>query len=564
VRTGYAFSKDTVWQREFEESFPYVETGDQLRSVESIKRDMEKPVPMDRLLCGDVGYGKTEVAARAVFKCVADGKQAAILAPTTILANQHYLTFRERFEGFPFEIEMLSRFRTDAQQAEVVEKTRKGTADVIIGTHRLLSKDVVFKDLGLLVVDEEQRFGVRHKERIKGIKENVDVLTLSATPIPRTLHMSLVGVRDMDLIEEPPEDRYPVQTYVMEQIDEVVRETIRRELDRDGQVYVVFNRVKGIQRIAAEIKALAPEAEIVVAHGQMGERELENVMLDFIERKYNVLVSTTIIESGIDIPNVNTILVMNADHFGLSQLYQLRGRVGRSNRMAYAYLFYKKDKVLSESAEKRLRAIREFTEFGAGFRIAMRDLEIRGAGNLLGTEQHGHMMSIGYELYCKLVDDAIRALTGEVVNPDGEEVSFEASVAAYIPKEYIEDEVLKLQMYKKIAFVETEADETDVVDELIDRFGAVPEVVLNLVHVARIRALAKKAGIQRVRETQRRYVFEMKNASALRPEVVARVAERYRANLLVHGGAKPFLALRARGEEKLKEIMAFLTCLVVY
>jgi transcription-repair coupling factor (superfamily II helicase) len=392
--SGYAFSEDTVWQREFEERFPYEETQDQLRSIASIKRDMEKPVPMDRLLCGDVGYGKTEVAARAVFKCVADGKQAAVLVPTTILANQHYTTFKQRFADFPFETEMLSRFRTAAQQAEIAERVKKGSVDIIIGTHRLLSKDIVFKDLGLLVVDEEQRFGVRHKERIKALKKNVDVLTLSATPIPRTLHMSLLGVRDMDLIEEPPEDRYPVQTYVVEQTNEIIRETIRRELDRGGQVYVVFNRIKGIRRVAAEIKALVPEAEIAVGHGQMNERELENVMMDFIERRYGVLVSTAIIESGIDIPNVNTILVMDADRFGLSQLYQLRGRVGRSNRMAYAYLLYRRDKVLSEAAEKRLRAIREFTEFGAGFRIAMRDLEIRGAGNLLGMEQHGHMMDI--------------------------------------------------------------------------------------------------------------------------------------------------------------------------
>ncbi|MDR3296566.1 MAG: transcription-repair coupling factor [Clostridiales Family XIII bacterium] len=561
-RAGYAFAEDSPWQKDFEDRFPYEETGDQLRSIASIKKDMERPVPMDRLLCGDVGYGKTEVAARAVFKCVADGKQAAVLVPTTILANQHYLTFKERFDGFPFEVEMLSRFRSAAQQEGILARLKKGSLDIVIGTHKMLSNDVVFKDLGLLVVDEEQRFGVRHKERIKSLRKDVDVLTLSATPIPRTLHLSLVGVRDMDLIEEPPEDRYPVQTYVMEQIDEVIRETIRRELGRDGQVYVVFNRVKGIHRVAAEIKALIPEAEVAVAHGQMNEQELENIMMDFIERKYNVLVSTTIIESGIDIPNVNTILVMDADRFGLSQLYQLRGRVGRSNRMAYAYLFYKKDKLLSEAAEKRLRAIREFTEFGAGFRIAMRDLELRGAGNLLGTEQHGHMMSIGYDLYCKLVDDAVRALGGELVNPDAEEVSFEIPVTAYIPQEYVEDEALKLQMYKKIAFVETAEDEGDMLDELIDRFGDVPQAALNLICIARIRALAKQAGILRIRESQRKYIFELKN-NAPPQEALKRVVGRYKGDLLIHGGVKPFIALRARGGEKLKEIMAFMAAFVV-
>jgi transcription-repair coupling factor (superfamily II helicase) len=557
---GYAFSEDTVWQREFEERFPYEETQDQLRSIASIKRDMEKPVPMDRLLCGDVGYGKTEVAARAVFKCVADGKQAAVLVPTTILANQHYTTFRQRFADFPFAVEMLSRFRTDAQQTEIAERVKKGSVDIIIGTHRLLSKDISFKDLGLLVVDEEQRFGVRHKERIKALKKNVDVLTLSATPIPRTLHMSLLGVRDMDLIEEPPEDRYPVQTYVVEQTNEIMRETIRRELDRGGQVYIVFNRIKGIQRVAAEIKALVPEAEIAVGHGQMHERELENVMIDFIERRYSVLVSTAIIESGIDIPNVNTILVMDADRFGLSQLYQLRGRVGRSNRMAYAYLLYRRDKVLSEAAEKRLRAIREFTEFGAGFRIAMRDLEIRGAGNLLGMEQHGHMVGIGYELYCRLVDDAVRALAGELVNPE-EDVSFELGVQAYIPQNYIEDEVLKLQMYKRISFIQSAEDARDVIDELLDRFGELPQATLNLIVIAKIRALAKRFGILRVREAQKRYVFELKSGADLGAGGAERLFARYGGHIVFHGGVKPFIALRARGEEKLKEVAAFLNCL---
>ncbi|MDR2089921.1 MAG: transcription-repair coupling factor [Clostridiales Family XIII bacterium] len=565
---GHAFSKDTVWQREFEEKFPYEETQDQLRSIASIKRDMEKPLPMDRLLCGDVGYGKTEVAARAVFKCVADGKQAAVLVPTTILANQHYLTFSQRFADFPFTVEMLSRFRSEARQKEIAARVKSGSVDIVIGTHRLLSRDICFRDLGLLVVDEEQRFGVRHKERIKALKKNVDVLTLSATPIPRTLHMSLIGVRDMDLIEEPPEDRYPVQTYVMEQTDEILRETVMRELDRGGQVYIVYNRVKGIRRVAAEIKALAPEAKVAVGHGQMDEQELENVMSDFIERRYNVLVSTAIIESGIDIPNANTILVMDADRFGLSQLYQLRGRVGRSNRMAYAYLLYRRDKVLSEAAEKRLRAIREFTEFGAGFRIAMRDLEIRGAGNMLGTEQHGHIVGVGYELYCKLVDEAVRALSGELVNPDAEEVSFEIGVAAYIPQDYIEDEVLKLQMYKRISLIQSEEDERDVLDEMLDRFGDPPRATLNLIAIARIRALAKRFGVLRIREVQKRYVFDMKTGADLGEGGPARLLARYGGNLAFRGGAKPSVALRPAaekkpGEEKLKEIMVFLQCLMV-
>ncbi|MDR1247634.1 MAG: transcription-repair coupling factor [Clostridiales Family XIII bacterium] len=564
VASGYAFSADTVWQREFEEGFPYEETGDQLRSIASIKKDMEKPTPMDRLLCGDVGYGKTEVAARAVFKCVADGKQAAVLVPTTILANQHYMTFKQRFADFPFETEMLSRFRTAGQQKEIAERVKKGVVDIVIGTHRLLSRDIAFKDLGLLVVDEEQRFGVRHKERIKALKKNVDVLTLSATPIPRTLHMSLVGVRDMDLIEEPPEDRYPVQTYVMEQTDEVIRETVRREIDRDGQVYVVFNRINGIQRVAANIKTLVPEADVAVGHGGMNEHELENVMLDFIEHRYNVLVSTAIIESGIDIPNVNTILVMDADRFGLSQLYQLRGRVGRSNRMAYAYLLYRRDKVLTEAAQKRLRAIREFTEFGAGFRIAMRDLEIRGAGNLLGAEQHGHIAGVGYELYCKLVDETVRALAGEAVNPDAEDVVFDVSVQAYIPRNYIRNDVLKLQMYKRISFIRNDEDERDVTDEMIDRFGEPPRAALNLIAVAKIRAIAKRFGVLRIRETQKGYVFDMVKDADIGEGGVERLLARYGVNISFRGGDKPFIALRASHEEaKLKEIMAFFDCLMV-
>ncbi|MDO4552109.1 MAG: transcription-repair coupling factor, partial [Bacillota bacterium] len=562
LEKGHAFSPDGPWQREFEDRFPYEETSDQLRCVRQIKKDMEKDVPMDRLLCGDVGYGKTEVAARAVFKCVADGKQAAILAPTTILVNQHYYTFKERFEGFPFKVEMLCRFRNEKQQEAILAETRQGAVDVLIGTHRMLSSDVRFKDLGLLVIDEEQRFGVQHKEMIKRLRKNVDVLTLSATPIPRTLHMSLTGLKDMSLIEEPPEERYPVQTYVMEQDDELLRDAVRRELDRDGQVYVVYNRVRGIQKVAARIRELVPEASVAVGHGQMQEGLLEDVMLEFINKNYNVLVSTAIIESGLDIPNVNTILILDADHFGLSQLYQLRGRVGRSSRMAYAYLMYRRDKSLSETAEKRLRAIREFTEFGAGFRIAMRDLEIRGAGNLLGREQHGHMMMIGYELYCKLVEDAVRELSGGAAEPERPEASIEIEAEAYIPDRYIEDELLKLQMYKKIAAIRTEEDRDEVADELLDRFGDIPAPAMNLIRVARIKAMAELAGIGRIHQEHQKLVFTFAVPSALTPERVGKLVQSYGNRVLIHGTARPYVTCTAgRGaaltatEEFLKVIL---------
>lgn len=555
---GYAFGPDTVWQREFEDMFPYEETEDQLRCIEEIKSDMERPIPMERLLCGDVGYGKTEVAARAIFKCIADGKQAAVLVPTTILANQHFYTLKDRIEKFPFKVEMLSRFRNEKQQAAIIEEVKKGEIDVLIGTHRILSKDVAFKDLGLLVIDEEQRFGVQHKEAIKKLKKEVDVLTLTATPIPRTLHMSLIGIKDMSLIEEPPEERYPVQTYVLEQDDEIIRDVIQRELDRDGQVYVVYNRVKGIYKIASHIAKLVPEATVSVGHGQMNEKMLEDVMIDFVNHESDVLVSTTIIESGIDIPNVNTIIVLDADRFGLSQLYQLRGRVGRSSRMAYAYLFYQKDKVLSELAEKRLKAIKEFTEFGAGFHIAMRDLEIRGAGNLLGTEQHGHIMNIGYELYCKLVDDAVRALGGEIVNPDRVETSIEIDVPAYIPASYISDELLKLQMYKKIAAIRDSSDKDEIIDELIDRFGEIPQETLNLAYISHIRAMAEAIGISRIYEEHNRVVFEFFENSKLTPKLIADLSEEYGLGLLIHAGTKPFIKYSFSKKNKLNQIVIFL------
>jgi transcription-repair coupling factor (superfamily II helicase) len=560
---GHTFAPDSIWQREFEDLFPYEETADQLRCIKEIKADMEKPISMERLLCGDVGYGKTEVAARAIFKCISDSKQAAVLVPTTILANQHYYTFKDRFERFPFKVEMLSRFRNEKQQETIVEAVKKGNVDVLIGTHRMLSQDIGFKDLGLLVIDEEQRFGVQHKEAIKRLRKNVDVLTLSATPIPRTLHMSLVGIKDMSLIEEPPEERYPVQTYVLEQDEELIRDAIQRELDRDGQVYVVYNRVRGIYKAAALIQALVPEASVVVGHGQMNEKQLEDVMIDFVNHETNVLVSTTIIESGIDIPNVNTIIILDADRFGLSQLYQLRGRVGRSTRLAYAYLMYQKDKVLSEVAEKRLRAIREFTEFGAGFHIAMRDLEIRGAGNLLGTEQHGHMMNIGYELYCKLVDDAVRALGGEIVNPDREETSIEIDVPAYIPDDYISDELLKLQMYKKIAAIRDEEDKTEIIDELIDRFGEPPAEVENLVKVSHIRAMAESAGIARVHEEQKKIVFDFLEKNRLTPQIMAALSEEFGMGILIHAGVKPFIKINHNGKNKLHQTSIFLNKFMV-
>ncbi len=558
LEKGYAFGPDSPWQQEFEDSFPYVETDDQLRCIEEIKADMEKPVAMERLLCGDVGFGKTEVAARAMFKCVAEGKQAAMLVPTTILANQHYYTLKDRFEKFPFKVEVLSRFKTDKEQLQIIQKLKKGQVDLVIGTHRLLSRDIVFKDLGLLVIDEEQRFGVKHKEAIKKLKKNVDVLTLSATPIPRTLHMSLTGIRDMSLIEEPPEDRLPVQTYVVEQDDDIIRDVIERELERGGQVYVVFNRVQGIDAVASKLSSLVPEARVATGHGQMNEVELENVMMDFIEGNTNVLVATTIIESGLDISNVNTLIVIDADRFGLSQLYQLRGRVGRSDRMAYAYLMYRPGKIINEVAEKRLRAIKEFTEFGSGFKVAMRDLEIRGAGNILGTAQHGHMVKIGYELYCKFVADAVKALQGETVNENKEETLVEIPVQAYIPDRYIEDEALKLHMYKKIADIESKESEEDIIEELIDRFGDVPEQVINLIRISRIRKLAAEEFVTRIYTEKGRVVFAFGENNNLKGPVLAALSEKYGMRIFFHGGTKPLMKLTAPKTKWLEETLELL------
>ncbi|MBR6444122.1 MAG: transcription-repair coupling factor, partial [Firmicutes bacterium] len=558
IEKGYSFSRDSEWQEQFEADFPFTETDDQLKAAEEIKEDMESAEPMDRLLCGDVGFGKTEVAARAVFKCLAEGKQAAMLVPTTILANQHYYTLKERFEKFPFKVEMMSRFRSQTQQAETAEKLAKGEVDFVIGTHRLLSKDVKFKDLGLLVIDEEQRFGVQHKEKIKQLKHNVDVLTLSATPIPRTLHMSLSGIRDMSLIEEPPEDRYPVQTYVAEQDDDMIREAISREIDRGGQVYVVFNRVRGINQIATRIRNLLPGITVGVGHGQMNEETLENVLMDFVSGQTDVLVSTTIIESGMDIPNVNTMIVMDADRYGLSQLYQLRGRVGRSNRIAYAYLMYKKDKVLTEKPAARLRAIREFTEFGAGFRIAMRDMEMRGAGNLLGTEQHGHMLKIGYELYFKLVDNAVRKLRGEETMPEEDGPVVELGEPAFIPDRYISDEILKLQMYKRIAEIESREDEEDVTDELIDRFGDIPGEVGNLIKISRIRSLAAKCRFDKVSRKNGRIYFRAEEGGGPGAEGMANAAAEFGVRLFIHGGVEPEIRYTPEKGQVLSQVIKVL------
>ena len=497
-KKGFVFGKDTVWQKEFEELFPYEETEDQLSAIEATKTDMESDKIMDRLICGDVGFGKTEVAIRAAFKAVQDGKQVAFLVPTTILAEQHFNTFKERMKDFPVRVELLSRFVSKSEQNKIISDLKKGMVDIVIGTHRLISSDVVYKDLGLLVIDEEQRFGVTHKEKIKQIKEDVDVLTLTATPIPRTLHMSLVGIRDMSLLEEAPNDRLPIQTYVMEYNEEMVREAVSRELSRGGQIYYVYNRVNNIADIASRLQALCPEANVAFAHGQMKESELEKIMYDFIKGDIDVLVSTTIIETGIDIPNVNTIIIHDSDKLGLSQLYQLRGRVGRSNRTAYAFLMYKRDKILEEVAEKRLQTIREFTDLGSGYKIAMRDLEIRGAGNILGMSQHGHMAAVGYDLYCKMLNQAVMAKKGIKTEEDFI-TSIDLDVDAFIPAEYILNEMQKLDIYKRIAGLETKEEIIDMSDELRDRFGTVPKECGNLLKISELKSKAHKLGITDIR-----------------------------------------------------------------
>ena len=495
---GFCYGEVTIWLKEFEETFPFDETDDQPEAIEAVKHDMESNKIMDRLICGDVGYGKTEVAIRAAFKAAQESKQVLFLVPTTILAQQHYNNFVQRMKDYPVRVDLLCRFRTAAEQKKTLEDLRKGMVDIVIGTHRVLSKDLKFKNLGLLIIDEEQRFGVAHKEKIKQLKENVDVMTLTATPIPRTLHMSLAGIRDMSVLEEPPVDRTPIQTYVMEYNEEMVREAINRELARKGQVYYVYNRVTDIDEVAAKIQKLVPDAVVTFAHGQMHEHQLERIMTDFINGEIDVLVSTTIIETGLDIPNANTMIIHDADRLGLSQLYQLRGRVGRSNRTSFAFLMYKRDKLLKEEAEKRLQAIREFTELGSGIKIAMRDLEIRGAGNVLGAEQHGHMEAVGYDLYCKMLNQAVLALKGEETEEESYATSVECDIDAYIPAAYIKNEYQKLDIYKRISAIETEDEYMDMQDELLDRFGDIPKSVENLLVIARVRALAHKCYVTEV------------------------------------------------------------------
>lgn len=528
---GYQFSQDTVWQREFEELFPFEETQDQLRAIEDTKRDMESTKIMDRLICGDVGYGKTEIAIRAAFKAVNDGKQVAFLVPTTILAQQHYNTLIERLGDFPVSVEMLSRFRTPAQQKKAITRLKKGQADIVVGTHRLLSKDVEFKSLGLLIVDEEQRFGVTHKEKIKQLKGNVDVLTLSATPIPRTLHMSLVGIRDMSVLEEPPVDRLPIQTFVMEHNSETIREAINRELARGGQVYYVYNRVKSIEEVTSEVTKLVPDANIAYAHGQMSERQLENIMMSFISGEIDVLVATTIIETGLDISNVNTIIIDNADQMGLSQLYQLRGRVGRSNRTSFAFLMYKRNKMLKEVAEKRLAAIREYTELGSGIKVAMRDLEIRGAGNLLGAAQSGHMEAVGYDLYCKMLNDAVRRLKGDSKLQEEFETAIDLQVDAYIPASYISSEFQKLDMYKRIAGIETLEEYRDLQEELVDRFGEIPIAAENLLRVALLKADAHAARMTQVIQKPNGIRFYLHESARVDSSLVSKMLEEYQGKM---------------------------------
>ncbi|MBE5882388.1 MAG: transcription-repair coupling factor [Lachnospiraceae bacterium] len=516
-REGFVYGPDTVWQREFEELFPYEETQDQLLAIEATKRDMESRRIMDRLICGDVGFGKTEIAIRAAFKAVQEGKQVVFLVPTTILAKQHYDNFVQRMKDFPVTVEMMSRFRTPAQLRRTTEGLKKGLVDIVIGTHRVLSKDVEFKDLGLLIIDEEQRFGVAHKEKIKQMREDVDVLTLTATPIPRTLHMSLVGIRDMSVLEEAPNDRMPIQTFVMEYNEEMVREAIQRELARDGQVYYVYNRVNSIAEMTARIQALVPDANVAFAHGQMKESQLERIMYDFVEGEIDVLVSTTIIETGLDIPNVNTMIIHDSDNMGLSQLYQLRGRVGRSNRTAYAFLMYKRDKMLKEVAEKRLQAIKEFTELGSGFKIAMKDLEIRGAGNLLGKTQHGHMEAVGYDLYCKMLNEAVKTMKGQKQFIDFT-TTIDMDVDAFIPESYIVNEYQKLDIYKRIAAIESREESEEMRSELMDRFGEIPRSVENLLRISLIRMYAHDLYVTEVKGKKDGITFIMDPKAKIRVE----------------------------------------------
>lgn len=548
---GFSFSPDTPWQKQFEDSFPYTETDDQLRCIQDVKKDMEKPQPMDRLLCGDVGYGKTEVAIRAAFKAVMDQKQVAYLVPTTILANQQYEEFKTRMQEFAINVELLNRFKTKKEQDEIIKKLKLGEVDVVVGTHRLLSEDVNFKDLGLLIIDEEHRFGVKDKEQIKKLRTNIDVLTMTATPIPRTLHMSIVGVRDMSVIYEPPHNRKPVQTYVLEYDQEVITEAITKEIERGGQVFYLFNQVEGIEKKANEISMLVPEAKVGFAHGKMSGRELEEIMESFINHEINVLVCTTILESGIDIPNANTIIVENADRLGLAQLYQIRGRVGRSDKQAYAYVTYKRDKLLSEVADKRLKAIKEFTEFGSGFKIAMRDLEIRGAGSMLGEMQHGHMEQVGYDTYCKLLDEVIKEMQGiEVV--EEQDVQIDLAVSSYIPDNFIENSSQKIEIYQNIALCRTEEELQNVIDEVIDRYGRLPKELENLIDIARIKQLARKANILKIAQRENGIVFYFVKEK-IKPEMVNTLITKYPMLVKFSNAVEPYVTLRIKENENVIE-----------
>lgn len=548
---GFSFSPDTPWQKQFEDSFPYTETDDQLRCIQDVKKDMEKPQPMDRLLCGDVGYGKTEVAIRAAFKAVMDQKQVAYLVPTTILANQQYEEFKTRMQEFAINVELLNRFKTKNEQDEIIKKLKLGEVDVVVGTHRLLSEDVNFKDLGLLIIDEEHRFGVKDKEKIKKLRTNIDVLTMTATPIPRTLHMSIVGVRDMSVIYEPPHNRKPVQTYVLEYDQEVITEAITKEIERGGQVFYLFNQVEGIEKKANEISMLVPEAKVGFAHGKMSGRELEEIMESFINHEINVLVCTTILESGIDIPNANTIIVENADRLGLAQLYQIRGRVGRSDKQAYAYITYKRDKLLSEVADKRLKAIKEFTEFGSGFKIAMRDLEIRGAGSMLGEMQHGHMEKVGYDTYCKLLDEVIKEMQGiEVV--EEQDVQIDLAVSSYIPDNFIENSSQKIEIYQNIALCRTEEELQNVIDEVIDRYGRLPKELENLIDIARIKQLARKANILKIAQRENGIVFYFVKEK-IKPEMVNTLITKYPMLVKFSNAVEPYVTLRIKENENIIE-----------
>ena len=554
-KEGYVYGPDTVWQKEFEEMFPYEETDDQLNAIEAVKKDMESPKIMDRLICGDVGFGKTEVAIRAAFKAVQEGKQVVYLVPTTILAEQHYHTFAERMKDFPVKVDLLCRFRSPSQQKKTIGDLKKGLCDIVIGTHRLLSNDVEYKNLGLLIIDEEQRFGVGHKEKIKQLKNNIDVLSLSATPIPRTLHMSLIGIRDMSVLEEAPLDRQPVQTFVTEHDDETIREAVSRELRRGGQVYYVYNNVRTIADVAVRIEKLVPGARVAYAHGQMKETMLEDIMYGFISGEIDVLVSTTIVETGLDISNVNTMIIDDADKFGLSQLYQLRGRVGRSNRTAYAFLMYKKGKLLKEVAEKRLGAIREYTELGSGIRIAMRDLEIRGAGNILGKSQSGNMEAVGYDLYCKMLNEAVRTKKGEKA-PEYFETTVDINVDAYIPATYITNEFRKLDIYKRIAAIENEADREEIEDELIDRFGDIPTAVLTLLKVAQIKALAHDVYVENIKESGDKYILDFYGKAAVNAAEIPGFVSKYGGMLYFTVSPLPRFEYSPRGKtaERLKAL----------